>query len=253
MASVNSKPLQGGRRHGGFFNNAASGNAATGIALLSTFPAFWNGNVYSGSGAWLNQGTAGAALNLALGAATAAPTFVGDHWVFDGVDDTMSTPDNAALNFGGTAFTVGAVLSFPSTPALAQNIVCRKKAAIAGYQLTLSSVTQSGFTFALADASGSHFPAASTASGVPNATKKHITGTRVFQGSPITAYINGVAGTPATDTTTAAGVDNTGVFFVGSNNVPAAFLQMDLYGLYLTPTVITAQNMADIGAYFNAA
>ena len=62
---------------------------------------------YSGSGNWLDE--MGNGLDAVI---SGAPTFSVDTWTFDGVDDYLSIPDNALLDFALTDdFTLMAIMS----------------------------------------------------------------------------------------------------------------------------------------------
>lgn len=163
-------------------------------------------------------------------------------WLF-GLDDYLTIPDNALLDFALTdSFTVIAFLREWATPITGGRII--EKPGAPGWYFIQNSTTQ-GVRFIVADA------ALSADVNSPISTSgalRTFAGVRDVAADRATAYLDGVAGTPQTDPTTGTSANGVAATIGGQTS----FADMELFGIAVFRSALTAAELVAISAAFTA-
>lgn len=216
---------------------------SAGRALLLSMVGWWDARDYSGSGSLLNKGTTGAAIDAALGAGSAAPSFSVDHFVFDGVDDYMAIPDNAALDFANAdEFTVGVIVKFTTVPLTSGALLNKydnSNGPLPGYYI-VSTGTTYGVTTGISDTGGQFTNVASPVSAVNAKTLFAMT----RDGGLIFATRDDTDNNSA-DTTTMTSA-NAQTLLVGKTPTNTNFQHFQLFGIFVSRTALIGSEILSI-------
>lgn len=216
-------------------------DAAAGLAALQGCTAFWNATTYT-SGALVNSGTGGSVLNLTV---NGSPTYTTDHFVLDGVNDSLSVNDHALLRAPavGSGFTIGIIASYASSAGTDFLMTKRNSSDTTFWELYRQTGPAADFFVVASSASAS--PGQIT---VPASTKALIGGGISSAGAH--TFMNGVRKTVA-DTRGALGASN-GKMMIATRDVPGATCQaMNFYGAWLTQAAMSTKTLLDIAKYFS--
>jgi hypothetical protein len=163
--------------------------------------------------------------------------------VLFGTDDYLEVADNDLLDFGASdSFTVVAVARRWGTPAADQRVVMKWDST--GYFLTYSTATSAIATIQDAGASQSASRAITLGSLQVLAMVRNVAA------DSLTQYVNGTAGTPATDTTTGT-LANSGPLTVGFQKVATtAYADMEVLAVAVFRRALTVDEIIAIAQYY---
>ena len=173
-------------------------------------------------------------------------------WLF-GTDDYMEVPDNALLNMDASqSFTVLALVrQWATVPADSRVVMKWSNVALAsGWYLTNANPSTSQYMVIHGDAGGT-----SSATNTPATagTVNTMIGVRNTATDQVILYVNGVAGTPFTDSTVGT-LANSGPMTIGRQDIGGAqYAQMELLAVAVFRRALTATEIASINTYYGTA
>ncbi len=236
-----------------------------GQTFLATCDGWWDAPTYAGSGNLLNLGTAGSTGDLVVKGTSADPTFASGKFTFDGVDDylanaaSVSAFNAPARNGTAVPFTVGIVLTFPTTLSSFSPFISKRNAN-AGisegfWYIVANGTTKEGYcTVGANDGSG----IAATLTGASSAGTKALLMSQIMP-SPATNFIaflnSSQGGSNADGRTNGRDCSTTAKFTIGGyNGADAAFSAnheaFDLHAAFVRQGSTSAQNILDIRAHY---
>lgn len=225
--------------------------AAGPAGILAQAVLWLHAPTYSGSGNWLNLGTAGAALDAV---ASGSPTFNTDHFTLNGTSQYFEVPDDPLLDFAANeSFTVLCVAA-QATYTASRIMVAKKNTSgsgDSGYYIRNDATTPALVQVQINGTVNGEKTVTSVASRADGARTAAVL-LRNVTADTLGAGVGGSV-TTSNDTTGGTGPTNALPLRIGRfSGAATSYCAMDVYDVAVWRTNLSTANLAAIAAYLGA-